>query len=47
VPKKPGQYTLLARATDANGDTQPDEHDPRNGTYVINHPLPIEVFVAD
>jgi len=47
VPNQPGQYTLLARATDARGDTQPDEHDQRYGTYVINHPLPIEVFVAD
>jgi hypothetical protein len=45
-PKKPGQYTLLARATDAKGDAQPDKHDRNYGTYVINHPLPIEVFVA-
>jgi hypothetical protein len=41
----PGQYTLLARAKDANGNVQPDEHDQYYGTYVINHPLPIEVFV--
>ena len=46
TPKKPGQYTLLARATDAKGDAQPDKHDRNYGTYVINHPLPIEVFVA-
>jgi hypothetical protein len=46
TPKKPGQYTLLARGTDAKGDTQPDKHDRNYGTYVINHPLPIEVFVA-
>jgi len=24
---------------------QPDRHDKNHGTYVINHPLPIEVFV--
>jgi hypothetical protein len=24
---------------------QPDRHDPNNGTYVINHPLRIDVFV--
>ena len=47
TPKKPGQYTLLARAKDANGNVQPDEHDQNYGTYVINHPLPIEVFVKD
>jgi DMSO/TMAO reductase YedYZ molybdopterin-dependent catalytic subunit len=45
TPGKPGRYTLLARARDANGSTQPDKHDPNYGTYVINHPLPIEVFV--
>jgi DMSO/TMAO reductase YedYZ molybdopterin-dependent catalytic subunit len=45
TPKQPGQYTLLARAKDANGGVQPNEHDPNNGTYVINHPLPIEVLV--
>jgi DMSO/TMAO reductase YedYZ molybdopterin-dependent catalytic subunit len=47
TPKKPGRYTLLARAKDASGRVQPDKHDPNNGTYVINHPLPIEVFVDD
>ena len=45
TPKKPGRYTLLSRAKDANGNVQPDKHDPNYGTYVINHPLPIEVFV--
>jgi DMSO/TMAO reductase YedYZ molybdopterin-dependent catalytic subunit len=46
TPKEPGRYTLLARARGADGSTQPDRHDPNHGTYVINHPLPIEVFVA-
>jgi DMSO/TMAO reductase YedYZ molybdopterin-dependent catalytic subunit len=45
TPKKPGRYTLLARAKDANGRAQPDKHNPNNGSYVINHPLPIEVYV--
>src|SRR5258705_807214 len=47
TPKKPGQYTLLSRAKDASGALQPDAHDRNYGTYVINHPLPIEVFVSD
>jgi Mo-co oxidoreductase dimerisation domain len=47
TPKTPGKYTLLARATDASGRVQPDKHDQNHGSYVINHPLPIEVFVAD
>jgi DMSO/TMAO reductase YedYZ molybdopterin-dependent catalytic subunit len=47
VPKRPGKYTLLARAKDANGAVQPAQHDPNHATYVIDHPLPIEVWVDD
>src|SRR4030088_3489520 len=47
TPKKPGQYTLLARAKDTSGAIQPDKHDQNYGVYVINHSLPIEVFVDD
>jgi hypothetical protein len=38
---------LLARAKDDKGGVQPDKHDQNYDTYVINHPLPIEVFVGD
>jgi hypothetical protein len=38
---------LLARAKDASGSVQPDSHDPNYGSYAVNHPLPIEVFVDD
>jgi hypothetical protein len=38
---------LLARAKDAGGLMQPAKHDRNYGTYVINHSLPIEVFVED
>jgi DMSO/TMAO reductase YedYZ molybdopterin-dependent catalytic subunit len=47
TPKRPGQYTLMARAQDAEGRAQPEQHDPSYGTYVINHPFPVEVFVED
>jgi DMSO/TMAO reductase YedYZ molybdopterin-dependent catalytic subunit len=47
TPKQPGKYTLLARAKDANGRTQPDRHDQHYGSYVITHPLPVEVFVEN
>ena len=43
---KLGALTLF-RATDAAGVIQPDTHDQNYGTYVINHVLPIEVFVGD
>jgi DMSO/TMAO reductase YedYZ molybdopterin-dependent catalytic subunit len=45
TPKKPGRYTLLARAKGADGSVQPAKHDQNYGTYVINYPLPIEVFI--
>jgi DMSO/TMAO reductase YedYZ molybdopterin-dependent catalytic subunit len=47
TPTEPGQYSLLARAKDANGAVQPDAHDWNYGSYVINHLLPIEVLVED
>jgi DMSO/TMAO reductase YedYZ molybdopterin-dependent catalytic subunit len=47
TPKEPGPHTLLARAKGADGVLQPDKHDQSNGVYVINHCLPIEVFVED
>jgi hypothetical protein len=43
---QPGGYTLLARAAGADQRAQPDGHNPNFGSYVINHPLLIEVFVA-
>ena len=45
TPTKPGRATLVARATDSRGQTQPVEHDGNRGTYMINHLLPIEVEV--
>ena len=45
TPAKSGKQTLIARATDSNGRTQPVERDPDRGTYMINHLLPIEVEV--
>jgi hypothetical protein len=46
TPAHPGRYTLLARAVGADQRAQPDGHNPNFGSYVIDHPLPIEVFVA-
>lgn len=45
VPSKPGVYTLRSRATDAEGNRQPEQHDKRFGTYVIHHTIGIEVVV--
>jgi DMSO/TMAO reductase YedYZ molybdopterin-dependent catalytic subunit len=47
TPKAPGRYILLARAKDASGSAQPDHHDMNLGGYVINHLLPIEIFVRN
>ncbi|MEA2911037.1 MAG: hypothetical protein QOJ15_3118 [Bradyrhizobium sp.] len=46
TPTQPGRYTLLARAKGADQRAQPDCHNPNYGSYVIDHPPPIEVFVA-
>jgi DMSO/TMAO reductase YedYZ molybdopterin-dependent catalytic subunit len=45
TPTTPGQQTLIARATDSLGQTQPAHRDPDRGTYMINHLLPIVVEV--
>ena len=45
TPPQPGKQTLIARATDSIGRTQPVMRDPDRGTYMINHLLPIEVEV--
>ncbi len=42
---QPGEYTLLARATSADGRVQPFEHDPLNGGYLIHHVRPLAVRV--
>lgn len=45
TPATPGKRTLIARATDSLGRTQPVLRDPDRGTYMINHLLPIEVEI--
>ncbi len=45
VPSQPGRYTVMARATDACGRTQPMERDTHRGTYMITHTQAIEVQV--
>jgi DMSO/TMAO reductase YedYZ molybdopterin-dependent catalytic subunit len=45
VPQEKGTCILKSRATDAEGNTQPEEHDKRFGTYVIRHTLEIEVMI--
>ncbi|HEY4273109.1 MAG TPA: sulfite oxidase [Candidatus Udaeobacter sp.] len=45
TPSQPGKRTLIARATDSLGRTQPVTRDHDRGTYMINHLLPIEVEV--
>jgi Sulfite oxidase and related enzymes len=45
TPSRPGQYKLLARATDSTGAVQPHDRAPNRGTYVIDHALPIDIEV--
>jgi DMSO/TMAO reductase YedYZ molybdopterin-dependent catalytic subunit len=46
TPAQPGKQTLVARATDSQGRTQPVERDADRGTYMINHLLPVTVEVG-
>ena len=46
VPEEKRVYVLKSRATDAEGNVQPEEHDKRFGAYVIHHTLGIEVAVS-
>ena len=44
TPRAPGRYRADGAAVDGeDGSVQPDTHDPKYGSYVIHHPLPIEV----
>lgn len=45
VPEKAGAYRVMARATDAAGETQPAARRDEYGTYMVNHCLPIDVQV--
>jgi DMSO/TMAO reductase YedYZ molybdopterin-dependent catalytic subunit len=45
TPKVKGPVKLLARCTDAAGNTQPDKRDVDRRTYMINHLVPVEVTV--
>ena len=45
TPTRPGKYTLIARAGDSAGKTQPKDRVAGYGTYMINHWLPIDVEV--
>jgi DMSO/TMAO reductase YedYZ molybdopterin-dependent catalytic subunit len=45
TPAAPGTQTLIARATDSLGRTQPMHRDADRGTYMINHFLPVTVQV--
>jgi DMSO/TMAO reductase YedYZ molybdopterin-dependent catalytic subunit len=46
TPSQAGRQTLVARATDSRGRTQPVKRDLDRGTYMITHLLPIEVEVC-
>jgi DMSO/TMAO reductase YedYZ molybdopterin-dependent catalytic subunit len=45
VPNERGFSSLVVRASDSRGRTQPLERDANRGTYMINHCLPVEVEI--
>jgi DMSO/TMAO reductase YedYZ molybdopterin-dependent catalytic subunit len=46
TPTEPGTYTLLARASDAKGNVQPDTPQPDRESYLANWIVPVEVTVT-
>jgi len=46
TPSQQGQHSLMARASDSLGQTQPLERSWDRGTYMINHVLPVQVVVS-
>ena len=47
TPTNPGKATLMVRAFDAKGRTQPVERDPDRGGYIINEVLAVDVVVGN
>ena len=43
TPPSPAHCTIMARATDTKGRSQPVERDTHRGTYMISHIQPIEI----
>jgi DMSO/TMAO reductase YedYZ molybdopterin-dependent catalytic subunit len=46
VPAEANRHTLMARATDKLGRTQPVKHDPDRRSYMVNFTLPVDVFTG-
>jgi len=47
TPTNSGKATIMVRAFDAKGHTQPKERDPDRGGYIINEVLRMDVEVGD
>ena len=47
TPARPGRVTLMSRATNARGDSQPMMPDGNRGAYMINHVIPVPVQVGE
>jgi DMSO/TMAO reductase YedYZ molybdopterin-dependent catalytic subunit len=45
TPETQGRRSLMARATDRRGRTQPSQRDPNLRTVMIHHVVPVEVIV--
>jgi DMSO/TMAO reductase YedYZ molybdopterin-dependent catalytic subunit len=46
VPAGANRYTLMARATDDRGQTQPSKHDTDRRSYMINFTLPVDIIAG-
>jgi hypothetical protein len=46
MPATIGKYTLMSRASDRDGKTQPAQHNEDHESYLIHHTLSIPVEVV-
>ena len=46
TPNEPGPYTVMTRATDSAGNSQPFHHEENCGSYVIDFVIPVSVRVV-
>ncbi|MGI9088889.1 MAG: sulfite oxidase [Chthoniobacterales bacterium] len=44
-PAPAARHSIIARARDCTGETQPEKQNPDHGSYMISHQLPIEIDV--
>lgn len=46
MPAQAGAVSIMSKATDTAGNTQPRDHDRNRGAYMINHTIPVPITIV-